>query len=175
MSTVAFFFYTDAMAYYVHRVLHTRFVYKRIHKWHHRYKAPTAFSVAAMHPLEFLVFQAILVSPILWFPMHVSVYLGIMSYLYFYGLCDHSGVHLTALWPWQPSSMFHDDHHKYFHCNFGQNLAIWDKFHDTFRKGDRQYGESIFGGRGVTKPSLQKHNSFSMNCRHSSHGQAIQE
>mmetsp|Transcript_19791 Transcript_19791/g.75878 ORF Transcript_19791/g.75878 Transcript_19791/m.75878 type:complete len:112 (-) Transcript_19791:84-419(-) len=109
-----------------------------------------------MHPLEFLMFQAILVSPVLWFRMHAAVYLGVIGYLYFYGLCDHSGVHLHALWPWQPSSMFHDDHHRYFHCNFGQNLAIWDKMHDTYRKGDRKYGESIFGGRGIAKRRAQE-------------------
>jgi Delta7-sterol 5-desaturase len=39
---------------------------------HHTYKQPTAFSVTAIHPAEFLFFQCILISPMFLVPTHWS-------------------------------------------------------------------------------------------------------
>lgn len=65
-----------------------------------------------------------------------------------------SGIDLEAVWPWQPPVRFHDDHHKYFHVNFGFNTQIFDRFHDTLRKKSRKYSETMFGGRGVEKTKI---------------------
>ncbi|XP_001636066.2 delta(7)-sterol 5(6)-desaturase erg32 [Nematostella vectensis] len=148
MSIPLLFFYQDAAAYYYHRMLHWPFFYKNFHKWHHRYKAPTAFSATAMHPVEFLVFQFFIVIPAFVVPINAGVFVGILLYLYYYGMKDHSGINRPALWPWQPPTLFHDDHHKYFHVNFGFNSLIFDKFHNTIRKTDRYYSEDVFGGKG---------------------------
>lgn len=50
-------------------------------------------------------------------------------YNYYHGIIDHSGVNFKAFWwqPWQPDAIFHDNHHQYFHVNFGFNCSIWDK------------------------------------------------
>ncbi|XP_077861419.1 lathosterol oxidase-like [Saccoglossus kowalevskii] len=84
-------------------------------------------------------------------PLHPAVYLGVLVYNYYYGVIDHSGIYLRAVWPWQPSSMFHDDHHKYFHCNFGVNTKLFDWIHGTLRQPDRYYSEATFGGKGALK------------------------
>ena len=34
-------------------------------------------------------------------------------YIYYYGMMDHSGIMMDAVWPWQPPTIFHDDHHRY--------------------------------------------------------------
>lgn len=39
-------------------------------------------------------------------------FLFVLLYSYYYGLCDHSGIKMGAIWPWQPHSYFHDNHHK---------------------------------------------------------------
>ena len=44
----------DMLAYYIHRLFHSPRLYKAVHKWHHRYRAPTMFAAIAMHPLEVL-------------------------------------------------------------------------------------------------------------------------
>lgn len=63
------------------------------------------------------------------------------------------GINMDSIWPWQPPVLFHDDHHKYFHVNFGFNTTIFDQFHDTIRRKDREYGVDIFGGKGrAAKP-----------------------
>lgn len=53
----------------------------------------------------------------------------IAIYTYYHGITTHSGINFKAKWwqPWQPDSIFHDNHHQYYHVNFGFNFEIWDK------------------------------------------------
>lgn len=53
----------------------------------------------------------------------------VVFYNYIHGLLDHSGINFKAQWwqPWQPDTIFHDNHHQYFHVNFGFNMELWDK------------------------------------------------
>jgi len=148
ISTVLTFIYLDAGAYYIHRALHFPPIYKNIHKWHHKYTAPTAFSTTALHPLEFLWLQGLMITPIFFIKIYSGAYIGIVLYSYYYGMMDHSGIKMEAVWPWQPNTYFHDDHHKYFHVNFGFNMKLWDWLHDTLRKTTRTYGEDVFWGKG---------------------------
>lgn len=56
------------------------------------------------------------------------LFYGILIYTYVHGIIDHSGIAFKAFWwqPWQPDAIFHDNHHQYFHVNFGFNIYIWD-------------------------------------------------
>ena len=50
-------------------------------------------------------------------------------YTYYHGIIDHSGITFKHYWwqPWQPDCIFHDNHHQYFHVNFGFNIKFWDQ------------------------------------------------
>nr|XP_002131054.1 lathosterol oxidase-like [Ciona intestinalis] len=153
-TTIFNFMYQDAISYYYHRMLHYPFFYRNFHKWHHRYHSPTAFSAVAMHPVESIVFQLLLNVQVFIVPMHYVTVAGCQLYLYYFGLIDHSGIDMDSMWPWQPPVRFHDDHHKYFHVNFGFNTMLFDRYHDTIRHVNRKYAENIFGGKGA--PSGEK-------------------
>nr|XP_045614083.1 delta(7)-sterol 5(6)-desaturase erg32-like [Procambarus clarkii] len=144
------FIWQDYMTYWHHRIYHMPFLYKHFHKLHHKYKQPTAFSVTAIHPFEFLHMQAVLVSPMFLFPVHWTVFVTLLMYLYYHGIIDHSGINFKAHWwqPWQPDCIFHDNHHQYFHVNFGFNCELWDKIHGTYRQKDKVYREDIYYGKG---------------------------
>jgi lathosterol oxidase len=148
-STVVFFFALEAAAYYTHRWLHGRFMFKHVHRWHHRCVAPTPFTTVTMHPVEFISLQATAFLPVFLIPVHVGAFIFLLIYVLLYNIKDHSGIVLNSRLPWQGSSRFHDDHHVYFHCNYGQNLPIFDRLHGTHRRVDRRYGEDVFGGRGA--------------------------
>jgi len=144
------FMYQDYMTYWFHRTFHTPFLYKNFHKLHHTWKQPTAFSVTAIHPVEFVIMQCVLLSPLVMVPIYWLNMCILFAYIYYHGIIDHSGINFKRYWwqPWQPDCIFHDNHHQYFHVNFGFNIEYWDTLHGTNRRKDRIYREDIFYGQG---------------------------
>jgi lathosterol oxidase len=148
LSAVLAFFLVDASLYYTHRLLHHRALFKYVHRWHHRYVAPMIFTTTAVHPVELLIFEVCLLLPMFVIPMHLGVYLVVAGYTYFIGLIDHSGVRVRWRLPLHGDNQFHDDHHVYFHCNYGHHTSVFDQLHGTVRRSDRHYDEHTFGGHG---------------------------
>src|SRR5262245_58429292 len=56
-TTLVYFLVTDGALYWAHRALHHRALFRHIHRVHHRWTCPTAFTAAAMHPVEFALYQ----------------------------------------------------------------------------------------------------------------------
>lgn len=148
--TVVLFVMLDCIAYWVHRGFHIRFLYRRVHRFHHRFVAPTPYVALAIHPVEFLTLQVASLLPLLLIPFHAVSAAGVLLYILIFNIIDHSGIRLVSALLWQAPSMYHDDHHRYFHVNYGQHLMIWDRLHGTLRRENRRYGEQIFGGRGAS-------------------------
>jgi len=150
-SCVLVFLWVDFLSYWVHRALHHKWIYKYIHKWHHRYKCPTAFSAFAMSPVEFLSFQSTGILCMCIFPVHVMSFLSVMTLVAYHNQIDHSGVYFEGDLPWMPSTKYHDDHHQYFHVNYGVQLILWDWMFGSLRQSDRVYAEDIFQGEHDAK------------------------
>ena len=47
-----FILFTDFFIYWIHRGLHSKMLYKRLHKPHHKWVVPTPFASHAFHPLD---------------------------------------------------------------------------------------------------------------------------
>lgn len=148
LSAVGLFVIIDYSAYWVHRVLHFKFLYKRIHRFHHYFGAPTPWAAIALNPLELMALQAAAFLAMFIIPLHPAVFACVLIYILVFNIVDHSGVDLKSRIPWQAPSKYHDDHHVHFHVNFGQHLMIWDRLHGTLRRQDRKYGQEVFGGKG---------------------------
>lgn len=148
VSTPVLFVLVDGLAYYAHRALHAKAIFRFVHRWHHRYVATTPFVVTAMHPAEFLLFQGVTFLPLFFIPFHYGSVVAVLIYVLVFNIVDHSGVRLSSRIPWQGPSTYHDDHHAHFHVNFGQHLMFWDRIHGTLRRKDRKYGVDVFGGKG---------------------------
>ncbi|GAB0097319.1 delta(7)-sterol 5(6)-desaturase erg32 [Sergentomyia squamirostris] len=150
LQAIVIFVYQDYATYWIHRIYHFPWLYKRFHKLHHQYKQPTVFSVTAIHPVEIVHIQLTLLLPIVVIPVHWAPFYAVVFYTYYHAILDHSGIAFKAHWwqPWQPDATFHDNHHQYFHVNFGFNIKYWDTLHGTARRKDRVYTEDIFYGVG---------------------------
>jgi Delta7-sterol 5-desaturase len=148
-SAIAAFFLIDAGLYYSHRFLHQKALFRYFHRWHHRYTAPIIFTTTAVHPVEFLIFQFFVVLPAIVLPIHWAVYIAVVLYTYLVGMIDHCGIKVSWPLPLHAGNRFHDDHHVYFHCNYGHHTQLFDKLHGTVRRKHRRYGEEVFGGRGA--------------------------
>ena len=72
LSAPALFFYNEAVSYYPHRMFHIPFLYRHVHKVHHRYGSPTLYTATVMHTLEFLVYQTLLMLPVFVVPLHAG-------------------------------------------------------------------------------------------------------
>lgn len=135
-STALYFVLVEAAAYHAHRLLHWRPLYLRFHRYHHTYVAPIPHAALALHPVEFLIFQTVALLPIAFLPLHPVSIVLVLVYVLVYNIVDHSGIRLTSWWPWQPSTQFHDDHHRHFQVNYGQHLDVFDRLYGTlYRPG----------------------------------------
>jgi len=155
LLTLLYFLLTDAGLYFAHRLLHRPRLFRMIHRFHHRYTSPTAFTSMAMHPVELLTYQSIMLLPLFVLPVHVVGLVFVLVYQNYVAMVDHSGIDLHSWLPWQPPTRFHDDHHLYFHVNYGQNLGLWDWMFGTYRREGRVYGADVFGGRGAPAPGQE--------------------
>lgn len=96
-------------AFYIsHRMLHSSFMYKHIHKTHHEWKTPMSIVSIYCHPVEHIMSNMFptLIGPLV-MNSHVSttwLWLGITLTT---TLIDHSGYHI----PFLHSSEAHDWHH----------------------------------------------------------------
>eukprot|EP00928_Gymnodinium_smaydae_P073820 TRINITY_DN5694_c0_g2_i4.p1 TRINITY_DN5694_c0_g2~~TRINITY_DN5694_c0_g2_i4.p1 ORF type:complete len:258 (-),score=11.39 TRINITY_DN5694_c0_g2_i4:149-922(-) len=143
-STVVFFLWIDIWAYLAHRALHFPALYRTVHKVHHTFKQPTAFSALALHPFDMLLLQGGIYVGLYVMPLHCSAVALNFLYIHYHNVIDHSGVYCESWFPWQPSSLYHDDHHRYFHCNYGQTLTLWDRLGGTLYSAKKTYSEKTF-------------------------------
>ena len=81
---------------------------------------------------------------------------AILIYTYYHGILDHSGIAFKRQWwqPWQPDAMFHDNHHQYFHVNFGFNIEFWDKVRPSVEKVHKRTDMSKKSKDGLRDPAL---------------------
>jgi len=134
LMTVVFLVFTDTGIYWVHRFEHTyTWIYKFIHKPHHKWINPTPFAAFAFHPLDgwaqslpyhFLVF---------FFPMQLGLYLGLFVFVQLWTVSIHDGVDWCGEKEgslrsyYLNGSLHHSIHHSKFVYNYGQYFTFWDR------------------------------------------------
>ncbi|XP_036599377.1 lathosterol oxidase [Trichosurus vulpecula] len=143
-SMLSFLFFTDMGIYWIHRGLHHKLVYKRLHKPHHVWKITTPFASHSFHPADgFLQSLPYHVYPFI-FPLHKMVYLGLYIFVNVWTISIHDGdfrvpKFLEAV---INGSAHHTDHHLYFDYNYGQYFTLWDRIGGSFKH------PSAFEGKG---------------------------
>lgn len=140
---VLFFIYFDDFFYYwMHRAMHGKFLYKRVHGVHHRVFIPWAISGHYMHPVEFVLTGTLaLVGPVLIGAHVVTVWIWI-AFRQFEAAEGHSGYSF----PWNPAHLvplyggteYHDFHHAKFHGNYAGFLGYLDGIFGTYSKGYKE-------------------------------------
>ncbi|MCU0786632.1 MAG: sterol desaturase family protein [Verrucomicrobia bacterium] len=128
-------FWREFHFYWIHRLIHWKPLYQRVHYLHHKNINPISWSGMAMHPVEtFLYFSVVLIHWVV--PSHPLHFIFNLQHTGLSPACGHHGFEgpiLDDKWP--TGSYFHYLHHRYFECNYGEAGIPLDKWFGTFRDG----------------------------------------
>ncbi len=123
--------------YWVHRLLHVPFFYRHVHALHHRNVNVGPWSGFSMHPVEHFLYISSLC--IHWVvashPVHVIfhvIYLGpgaAMTHTGYEDLLIKDKRRLAL------GTFYHQLHHRYYECNYGNQEMPWDRWFGTFHDG----------------------------------------
>ena len=137
---ILFILAEDAIFFWTHYLLHTPWLYQRIHKQHHIYKQPTGVVSVLSDPIESLQNHlSIWIMPALLKEKHMFTLCIWIAIRVYQTVNAHSGYNLpyvsTQYWvPWIMSgALGHDFHHQHGKWNYGSFFNIWDRLMGTHR------------------------------------------
>lgn len=131
ISPILFILFSDCMIYFVHRALHTRTLYKYIHKPHHSFINTTPFAAFAFHPIDGYMQGIAYHIFVFVFPFHSVVHLISLVFVSMWTINIHDRVSFGI--PGINGAGHHTIHHTTFKSNYGQYFTLWDKICGTFR------------------------------------------
>ena len=126
----------DACFYTTHRLLHTPFLYKHVHSWHHAYVSVVGAASEHAHPLEYSLgnLLPVVVGPLL-FRCHLYTWFAFLLVRVVVSIDEHSGFSLpwspVRLLPWGASAEGHAWHHAHTDGMFASQFAWWDSLLGT--------------------------------------------
>lgn len=134
-QSFTFIMFTDCGIYFIHRWLHIPWVYKKLHKPHHKWIVCTPFASHAFHPVDgFAQSLPYHIYP-MFFPLHRVLYLFLFSFVNFWTVMIHDGQYLSND-PVVNGTACHTVHHLYFNYNYGQFTTLWDRLGNSYRRPD---------------------------------------
>ncbi|MBF4518989.1 sterol desaturase family protein [Flavobacterium sp. ANB] len=157
-SIIIMMFIHDIYFYFVHRLLHTKFMWN-VHKIHHSSHNPTPWSSFCMHPVEMLLSGGVVAPMIFIIPAHMSAFVVFTLIIMFnaiYGHCGFEffgpGFNKSIFLKWINTETFHNMHHSGKHVNYGLYTNIWDRICQTVHKDyDIEY-EKVVSRTSVEDP-----------------------
>ena len=130
-----FFVLEDAWHYWLHRALHTKMLYKKIHKLHHQYSAPFGLAAEYASPIEVMILAFGSVGiPLIWAAttnnLHMITMYAFIFLRLFQAIDAHSGYEfpwsLHHILPFWAGADHHDVHHEKFLGNYSSSFRWWD-------------------------------------------------
>lgn len=124
----------DTYFYWTHRLLHTRHLFRFVHKVHHKHKSPTPWSAFSFHPVEALLSMGIIPLIIFLIPWHHYALIIFVTVMTLYDIYIHLGVRIDnrRLLKWQNTTNDHDLHHQGVRANYGLYSTVWDHLMGTY-------------------------------------------
>lgn len=145
-------FLHDTYFYWAHRLMHTKWLYRHVHKVHHLSTNPSPWTAYAFHPLEALIEAMILPLIAFTLPVHGSAIATFFFFQIAYNVYGHlgyelypKGFHKTAIGKYINTSVAHNQHHARFVGNYGLYFLIWDRLMGTIRADYDEVYEATTG------------------------------
>ncbi|KAK4483415.1 hypothetical protein RD792_010602 [Penstemon davidsonii] len=150
LQLLAYFLLEDYANYWLHRLLHFKWGYEKIHRVHHEYTAPIAFAAPYAHWAEIIILGlASFIGPVI-VPGHMVTFWLWMIVRQMEAVETHSGYDF----PWNPlkyipfygGAVYHDYHHyvgEKSQSNFASVFTYCDTIYGT-NKGYRWYQKEVY-------------------------------
>jgi lathosterol oxidase len=137
-SIVFCIFINDGYFYWVHRFMHLKAVFPKVHRIHHLSKTPTPWSIFSFSPAEAFILYAIFPAFVFFIPLHPVALAVIVIYNVINNISGHLGYEIMPLkfhrhWLLKYSNTVthHELHHAKVKCNYGLYFNIWDRLMKT--------------------------------------------
>jgi sterol desaturase/sphingolipid hydroxylase (fatty acid hydroxylase superfamily) len=143
----------DTWFYWLHRLIHHRALFSRVHRWHHRTVAPQVWSNNSDLLVDNLFLQSYWLVAHFLLPVAPIVLLAHKIYDQITGMIGHSGYERAGR-ICQPPSPFvsvthHDQHHRYIRCNYATHFTWWDRLMGTLHpKHDEEVRRNLLAVTG---------------------------
>lgn len=130
-------FWQSIHFYWIHRLIHIPWIFKRVHHLHHRNINVGPWSGLAMHPLEHvLYYSGILIHVVVpSHPLHVIFHLFALNLGAIYSHSGFDKVIIKNLETIKAGSFHHQLHHRFFECNYGSEEVPMDRWYSSFHDG----------------------------------------
>jgi lathosterol oxidase len=131
LSLAGVILFAETCIYWIHRALHTRVLYRLLHRHHHHYREPTPLVSFSFHPVDsfaqslpYHIFAFLL-------PLNQWIYLGLIGFAAIWTQLIHNRV------CWVPPTLVnntgcHTAHHWYYRYNYGNYFTLWDRLGGTY-------------------------------------------
>ena len=127
----------DAYFYWVHRLMHVPWLFRRFHLVHHRSRTPTPWAAYAFAPGEAFLMAVFVPAVTSVMPVHEVVLFLFLAIMILRNAMGHSGVEFHPPgWVDSPFDVLttvvhHDLHHQRSRGNYGLYFTWWDRWMGT--------------------------------------------
>lgn len=138
LTIVALILLNDLWFYAMHRLLHTPWLFRRVHAVHHRSVDVNPFSSYSFHAVEAVMLTGWLIPVALLVPLPMPVLMATQAVGLANNLMAHLGYELLPAWwirtpllRWSNTATFHSLHHTQYRGNYGLFTRLWDRLLGT--------------------------------------------
>jgi sterol desaturase/sphingolipid hydroxylase (fatty acid hydroxylase superfamily) len=133
LNTIFLFFWNEMHFYASHRLLHTRYLYRHVHRIHHESAVPTAYSTYSFHWFEAVLLGSVMIIPMLFYSFSAIALLALPLLSIFFNTIGHWNYNVFARRAdhMHSASVTHGLHHRRVAGNYGFYLPFIDRLSGT--------------------------------------------
>jgi Delta7-sterol 5-desaturase len=131
------FLWNEVHFFACHCLLHTRWLYRNVHRIHHESVIPTPFSTYSFHWIESLLLGSVMITVMLLRTFSISALLALPVFSILFNTIGHWNYNVFAETGRRSASVEHSHHHRHVAGNYGFYLPLLDRLFRTLLGSSR--------------------------------------